>query len=576
MKSYLTSLFILIVLIVFTIFIHIQKSTNIVMGIVNPTTLQIDINANSIIDDDEIICIPDIESPSLDLQTENITLAYLADEYARNLLYLKPVKIKLNGVIRPDCREAEVFIDGEKYSDKLYNAGFASKNNIFKENKQAIHLKDAEKLNLRILNLKSFKYHKLDCEYGIQSSDYIITPQRQLPKEAQACKFCHTGKHKHSNQITEIPKIDLSNQSIKLILPDYTKQLTPSTLCTSEHCSSILQEIENAQSSIDMAVYGWSNIPELYNALEKAKNRGVKLRVVYDETSTQKYYYKDTLNLVRLADITKSDKNINSSALTDQLMHNKFIIIDKSTVITGSMNFSTTGLSGFNANDIWIINSKDIAELYTNEFEQMLSGKFHNEKQSIIQNREFQIQDSKIEVYFSPKDHNSNKIIPLINSAKNYIYIPTFLITHKKISDALIGAKQRGVDIKIIIDANSSSTRNTKHALLRANGIALKTENFAGKMHSKTMIIDDKYIISGSMNFSNSGENKNDENLIIIQNSKLATYYKEFFLYIWNKIPQIWLTQNVRPESVDSIGSCFDGIDNDFDGLIDKKDNGCN
>lgn len=77
------------------------------------------------------------------------------------------------------------------------------------------------------------------------------------------------------------------------------------------------------------------------------------------------------------------------------------------------------------------------------------------------------------------------------------------------------------------------------------------------------------------MNFSNSGENKNDENLLIIKNTKLAKKYKAYFLYLWSKIPDIYLTRNARAESKDSIGSCEDGIDNDFDGLIDAKDTGC-
>ena len=153
--------------------------------------------------------------------------------------------------------------------------------------------------------------------------------------------------------------------------------------------------------------------------------------------------------------------------------------------------------------------------------------------------------------------------------------MPAFLITHNELSKALVKAKQRKVDVKIIIDANSVTTRNTKHQVLRQNNIPLKTENYAGKLHSKSIIIDDEYIITGSMNFSNSGENKNDENLLIIKNTKLAKKYKAYFLYLWSKIPDIYLTRNARAESKDSIGSCEDGIDNDFDGLIDAKDTGC-
>ena len=94
-------------------------------------------------------------------------------------------------------------------------------------------------------------------------------------------------------------------------------------------------------------------------------------------------------------------------------------------------------------------------------------------------------------------------------------------------------------------------------------------------MHSKAIIVDDEYLVLGSTNFSNSGENKNDENMLVIKNSRLANFYKEYFLYLWSQIPDKYLKQTVRAESKNSIGSCYDGVDNNFDGKIDNKDEGC-
>ena len=110
---------------------------------------------------------------------------------------------------------------------------------------------------------------------------------------------------------------------------------------------------------------------------------------------------------------------------------------------------------------------------------------------------------------------------------------------------------------------------------MRANGVPVKIENYAGKMHSKTMIADDKYSIIGSMNFSKSGETKNDENTIVLENAEAAKYLKRFFLYQWDRIPDKWLNGYPRAEGWESIGSCTDGIDNDYDGLTDALDTGC-
>ena len=77
------------------------------------------------------------------------------------------------------------------------------------------------------------------------------------------------------------------------------------------------------------------------------------------------------------------------------------------------------------------------------------------------------------------------------------------------------------------------------------------------------------------MNFSKSGQNKNDENVIIIKNNNLTQNYRQYFEYLWNRIDNKWLTRIPRAESIDSIGSCTDGIDNNFDKLTDSADAGC-
>ena len=65
----------------------------------------------------------------------------------------------------------------------------------------------------------------------------------------------------------------------------------------------------------------------------------------------------------------------------------------------------------------------------------------------------------------------------------------------------------------------------------------VKIENWPGKMHMKSMIIDDEKLIIGSMNFTKQGENINDENCLIIKSApELAKKYKEHFLTLWNSI----------------------------------------
>ena len=604
MKKVITAFILIIMLSIFSAFLIETEKTKEVLKIYTPTKLGIDFDKNKIIDNNEIICIDSIETFSLEPaeefyknyskalnlnKTDFISLGYLAQDYAEKTLLNKRVKVKLTAKTTKECRHGDILLDGINYNSLLNNSGYGISNNkISNEIKFKQNLKTAQKLNLVLLNHHSNKYHKLDCKFGKLAHDTVLIPQQQLPKGAIPCKYCHNFqlkkekafKYKKDFDITEIPNIKqpvigVTDGNIRLYYTDFTKHLKPANTCETNVCKEFIKLTDNANKSIDLAIYGYDEVSAVTKALQRAKDRGVKIRFIYDENSDGKAgYYQNNDTLKKLSNEHRSDKT-DSITQSNMLMHNKFVIFDNKIVYTGSMNFAKSGLSGYNENNVIILNSEEIAKLYTAEFEQMLNGNFHNQKSRRGTINRFKTGNSTIEVYFSPQDKSSARIVQLIQNAKKSIYIPTFLITHTKISNELIKAHSRGVDIKIIMDANNVYTRNTKHAILRQHGIPLKVENYAGKLHSKTMIFDEEYIVTGSMNFSNSGENKNDENMLVINNSKLAREYKKFFLYLWAKIPDKYLRYNPKAESLESIGSCSDGIDNNFNGKIDKEEELC-
>lgn len=567
----------------FASFEIIRKSDKAVLNIITPTVIEIDLNGNKIFDNGETVCISDIETFTANLNVNQSSLAeklkiseedalklgYLTDSFADNILTDKRVKLKFTGKNNQDCRFADIISDGQSYREKIINSGLGFYNgtslNYEKYKKQ---LQKARKYRLVILNHKSNKYHKLTCKYGQIAHDVIIIPAKQIPEDAKPCKFCHIQKVKNYKKHKKLQAYPLaiSNGNIKLYLSDLTTKLKPDNKCSSLACKEMLTQINNSKNRIDIALYGWDNIPEITDAIIKAKARGVKIRLVYDTSSNP--YYNDMASIINLAD----EKSTDTPRI---LMHNKFMIFDNSKVITGSMNFARTGFSGFNTDCVIFINSAETAKIYEEEFNQMMEGKFHTLK-SNVSHKTVLLNQTRLTPLFSPKDKIIiNTIIPLINKAKNYIYIPAFIITHEELSYSLINARKRGVDVKLIIDAANSYGSRSKVKKLREAGIPVKIENYAGKVHSKSIIIDDKYIIAGSMNFSKSGENKNDENVVIIEDARLARYYKGFFEYLWKKIPDKYLKQGVRAEGKYSIGSCSDGIDNNFDGKIDGEDAGC-
>ena len=390
---------------------------------------------------------------------------------------------------------------------------------------------------------------------------------------------------------------------------------SPQNNCNSEICSELLSLITKAEKTIDFAVYGLRGQDDILDALVDAQNRGVKIRGVIDKDTSNQNYYSDTHLLEERFNQVRSDykqdkktsrysnyKNYKDKCVRPSgykgplqcfegkgyasrekisskgdIMHNKFFIVDNKYVWTGSSNISDTGTGGYNANVVASLKSEFIAKYYLIEFEQMFNGYFHRAKKKLKKKDiEVDIDGQEVSLFFSPQGYAMYRgVIPLIRESKESIDVSVFFLTHKNVSKELVLSKQRGVSVRVILDATAATNGYSKHNYLRENGIPVKVENWGGKMHMKSALIDNKHLIIGSMNWTSAGESKNDENTLIIRNTKDASFYKDFYNEMWNSIPDKWLNNDPMAESIESGYSCGDGIDNDFDGVVDVQDKGC-
>ena len=415
------------------------------------------------------------------------------------------------------------------------------------------------------------------------------------------------------------PNVSHAKDSVKLITNSPIGNKGPSQNCTVEICTSLVELINQADKTIDFAIYGLRGQKEILNALINAEKRGVVVRGIIDKTLKGTSYYTDThllpKNIKNLRDDHDTDKEraeylsgitYNESQQCERpndtkgplqcfegegyaskekiifngdIMHNKFFIVDKRYVWTGSANISDTGIGGYNANIVAYINSVYLANYYTIEFEQMyLDGNYHKNKKKLKkENISTFIDEAEVLLFFSPQGRGvSRGIIPLIRKAEDSIDVSIFFLTHNKISKELVLAHERGVKVRVILDATAASNGYSKHNYLRKHGITVKVENWGGKMHMKAAVFDKKNIVVGSMNWTKAGEKKNDENTLIIKNSsKLGLQLSSFFEEMWDSIPTRWLQEDPYPESKESGTSCYDLIDNDFDKIIDSNEKEC-
>ena len=128
---------------------------------------------------------------------------------------------------------------------------------------------------------------------------------------------------------------------------------------------------------------------------------------------------------------------------------------------------------------------------------------------------------------------NVNKILVALDKAKVSINIAMAWFTVKALYDKLIEKKNSGVEIRIIIN---NDFVNCKHGidLSPFNSVKMRGEK-GGIMHHKFCVIDNQIVITGSFNWTNNAENKNNENIQVTDGAnELASKYSVEFNRLWN------------------------------------------
>ena len=141
---------------------------------------------------------------------------------------------------------------------------------------------------------------------------------------------------------------------------------------------------------------------------------------------------------------------------------------------------------------------------------------------------------AEIKIFFSPKGGIAEEIIKQIDSAEAYVDTAMYSFTYESIAEAIIRAKNRGVQIRIPMDKGQSQGKSSKYKFLLDNDIAIIQDRHAGIMHNKIAIIDGRILFTGSYNWSKSAEERNEENLLeFIDEEEIIEIYQERLDYLW-------------------------------------------
>lgn len=141
-----------------------------------------------------------------------------------------------------------------------------------------------------------------------------------------------------------------------------------------------------------------------------------------------------------------------------------------------------------------------------------------------------------IETWYGPEDEPLVRVVQLYDHAQRYIFVAVYGLTSPLVVKALVDAKKRGVDVRMLTDRERVQDPKQRLALstLREAGIPIKLNQHDGLMHLKQVVVDDEVNTNGSMNHTTSGNRYNDERMDVIRDHALTMKAREKFLSLWN------------------------------------------
>ncbi|MFN8674663.1 MAG: phospholipase D-like domain-containing protein [Candidatus Sericytochromatia bacterium] len=297
--------------------------------------------------------------------------------------------------------------------------------------------------------------------------------------------------------------------------------------------------ILSAKSTLDCAFFDVQE-DEIVDALIRAKNNGVKVRVVTDSDNMKD---KDNPSLPRVSIKKLTDAGI--PIIGDNrnpFMHHKFMVVDNNAIWHGATNPTTRGMFEHNSNSVYV-KSEQLAKNFTNEFNTMFEkNDFSSPREGKVPFPSINIGDVNIKTFFSPMGGAKKAILDELSKAKKSIKFMAFSFTDSDMASVMANKKAAGIKVEGVYDQCLNGQYSTFRFLF-SKGVQVMTDGNQALMHSKTMIIDDKVVINGSYNFSKNAETNNNEDILIISSTSLA----KNFIEEYNKVKKAALTHDNIP-----------------------------
>lgn len=308
----------------------------------------------------------------------------------------------------------------------------------------------------------------------------------------------------------------------------YSLKGLPPELMNGSITEKLIQRIDAAQTTIHIASFE-TDLNDVAKALIRAKDRGVDVRWITDDESgiaADKKPGRGQFAMLKKAGIEVIDDGRSA------LMHDKFWLFDGQTVWTGSTNVTMSGMFEQNNNAI-VIESPELAAIYEQQWADMWSGQFNTKSPSTVDQQKLTIDGTKIQILFSPEDKAISQILPYVQSAKKSVRFMAFTYTQDELGQAMLDAMKNGVEVTGVFEATGSDSEYSQMTPLFCAKAPVRQDGNPSFLHHKVIILDERIVITGSLNFTDNADQSNNENVIILDNAEIAKLYTVEFQRVW-------------------------------------------
>lgn len=133
--------------------------------------------------------------------------------------------------------------------------------------------------------------------------------------------------------------------------------------------------------------------------------------------------------------------------------------------------------------------------------------------------------EPRVQVGFSPEGSARALVLETIGSARHSIQMLSYAFQAPDIMQALVAAKQRGVEVRVVVDKQRNLGRASRQAMdfVVRQGVELRTNAHFHIHHDKAMIVDGNAVQTGSFNYAASAETLNSENVVVMHDMPAVT-----------------------------------------------------